>query len=91
MSTVLIVIIAIVALLVLALLVSAASRRRRTRQLGEAQVQAKHDDVSHHREQANEARVEAELAEERSKRAAAEADLNERKAREGEQALEGED
>ena len=80
MSTVLIVIIVVVVLVVIALLVSTANRRKQTHQIAEAQVEAKHDDVDHHREQARDARAEAELSEERAKRAAAEADLNERQA-----------
>jgi FtsZ-interacting cell division protein ZipA len=87
MSTVLIVIIVVVVLIVVAMLVSAANRRKHTHQIAEAQVEAKHDDVDHHREQARDARAEAELADERSKRAAAEADLNERQASEREQEL----
>jgi hypothetical protein len=67
------------------------TRRRRDREIGEAQVEAQHDDVAHHREQAQQARGEAELAQERAKRAAAEAELNERKASEREQTLESND
>jgi FtsZ-interacting cell division protein ZipA len=87
MSTALIVII-VVAVVVLGLLVWAASRRAHTKEIGEAQVEAQHDDLSHHRDQAREARGEAELAEERARRAAAEAELNERKASEREQEIE---
>jgi FtsZ-interacting cell division protein ZipA len=88
MSTVLIVVVVVI---VLGLLISAASRRKHTRQIAEAQVEAKHDDVSHHRDQARDARAEAEIAEERAKRAAVEADLNERKAGERERELESRD
>jgi FtsZ-interacting cell division protein ZipA len=87
MSTVLIVIIVIVVLVVVGLQISAANRRKRTQQIGEAQVEAKRDDVGHHRERAQQAHGEEELAQERAKRAAAEAELNERKAEEREQEL----
>lgn len=88
MSTVLIVIVAVAVVVVLGLLTFAASRRAQTREIGEAQVEAQHDDVSRHRDQAREARGEAELAQERAKRAAAEAELNEHKASEREQEIE---
>jgi FtsZ-interacting cell division protein ZipA len=91
MSTVLIVIIVVAVLVIVGLLVAAASRRKRAKQVGAAQVQAQHDDVSHHRDQAKDARTEAALADERAKRAVAEADLNERKATEREQELESSD
>ncbi len=91
MSTVLTVIIVVAVLIIVGLLVAAASRRKHAKQIGAAQVQAQHDDVSHHRDQAKDARAEAELAEERAKRAAAEADLNERKAAEREQELKSSD
>ena len=84
MSTVLIVVIVVVVLIVVALLVSAANRRKQTHQIAEAQVTAKHDDVDHHREQARDARAEGELAAERAKRAAAEADPSEHQPREDE-------
>lgn len=84
MSTALSVIVVIVVLIVAGLLLYAVSRRKRTRLIAEAQVQAKHDDLSHHRNKARDARAEAEIAE-RAKRAASEADLNERKAAEREQ------
>src|ERR1700709_2941821 len=80
MSTVRIVIIVVVVLIVVALLVSAASKRKRTEQLARTQVQAKQHDVDHHREQAHDARTEAQLAEERATRAGAAAELNEHKA-----------
>jgi len=54
-------------------------------------VQAKHDDVGHHREQAQEARAEADLAEERARRRTAEAELNERQAAERERELKSSD
>jgi len=79
MSPVLIVVIVVVVVLVVGLLIPAASRRKRNKRIAKAQVQAKHDDVSHHRNQARDAHAEAEIAEERAKRAAAEGDLNERK------------
>ena len=56
MSTALIVVIVIAVIVVIALVARASARRRQTRQLGEAQVAAKRDDVSHHREQARDAR-----------------------------------
>ena len=59
MSTVLIVVIVVVAIVVVAALVAAASRRKREQQLGRVQNQALHDDVSHHREQADSARGES--------------------------------
>jgi FtsZ-interacting cell division protein ZipA len=90
-STVLIVIIVVAVVAIVGMLAAAASRRKQAKQIGTAQVQAQHDDVSHHRDQAKHARAEAEVAEECAKRAGAEADLNERKAAEREQELESGD
>lgn len=87
MSTIVILVIVIAAIIIVGVLISAASRRKRERKLGEAQVDAKRDDVSHHRSQAEGARAEAELAKERADRAAAEAELNEHKAAEREREL----
>jgi len=70
-----------------ALLALAASRRRRQAQLGRVQGQALHEDVSRHRSHAEQARNEAALADERAKRTAAEAELEERRADEREREL----
>ena len=80
MSTLAIIAIVIGAAIVLAILVTAARRANRRRQLGQAQVEAKHDDVDHHRGRAAELRTEAAVAEERAKRARAEAELDESRA-----------
>lgn len=89
MPTVLIVIIVVIVPIVFGVLLFAASRRKRTQLIAEAQVQAKHHDLSRYRNQARDARAEAEIAEERAERAAAEADLNERRAGGRERELEG--
>lgn len=91
MSTIVILIIVIAAIVIVGALIAAASRRKRERELGAAQVDAKRDDVSHHRDQAEDARAESELAKERADRAAAEAELNEHKAAERERELESRD
>lgn len=56
MSTVVIVVIVVVVLAIVAVMVAAASKRKREKQLGQAQDRALHDDVDHHREQAESAR-----------------------------------
>jgi hypothetical protein len=91
MSTAVVVIIVVVAVVVIGALVAMSARHRSARQMAETQVEAQHDDVSHHRDQARDSRAEAELAKERSERAAAEAELNERRAAEREQELESRD
>ncbi len=91
MSTVLSVIVVIVVLIVAGLLLYAVSRRKRSQLIAETQVQAKRDDLSHHRNQAREARAEAEIAERAKRAAAAEADLNEHKAAQRERELKSSD
>jgi len=80
MSTLLIVVIVVVALIVIAMLVAASRKSARRRELGQAQAEARHDDVRHHRERADESRTEAAIAEERAKRSKVEAELNEERA-----------
>ena len=91
MSTAVVVIIIVVAVVAVGALVALSARRSGTKQMAETQVEAQHEDVSHHRDQARDARTEAEIAKERSERAAAEAELNEHKAAEREQELESRD
>ena len=80
MSTIAIIAIVIGALILLAIIVAAAKRSKDRRELGRVQTEAIGDDVSHHREQAQEQRTEAAVAEERAKRKAAEADAEEQRA-----------
>jgi hypothetical protein len=69
------------------MLIAAARKASHRRQLAEAQTEARHDDVRHHREHAEERRSEAAVAEERAKRAKVEAELDEERARSGEEEL----
>jgi FtsZ-interacting cell division protein ZipA len=80
MSTLAVIAIVVVALIVIALLISAARRSKRNRELGHAQTEAVHDDARHHREQADEKRTQAAIAEEKAKRARVEAELDEERA-----------
>jgi FtsZ-interacting cell division protein ZipA len=80
MSTLAVIAIVVVAVIVIALVISASRWSRQRRELGQAQSAAKHDDVQHHRERADESRTEAAVAEERAKRAKVEAELNEERA-----------
>jgi uncharacterized membrane protein YcjF (UPF0283 family) len=80
MSTLAVIAIVIAALIVLAVVISLARSARERRRLGQAQVEAQHDDVRHHRERADERRTEAAVAEEKAKRAEAEAELDEERA-----------
>jgi uncharacterized low-complexity protein len=89
MSTVVIIAIVVAALILAAIVVSIARRTKAKREIGHAQVEAQHDDVRHHRDQAEQKRSEAALSAERAKRAEAEAELNEKRAGEREQELEG--
>ncbi|HEY1354719.1 MAG TPA: hypothetical protein VGF09_00245 [Solirubrobacterales bacterium] len=87
MSTIAIIAIVIGALIVLAVVVSMARRAGQRRKLGQVQHEAQHDDARHHREQAQESRTEAAIAEERAERAKVEAELNEERASQREQEL----
>ena len=87
MSTAGVVIIIVAVIVILALLAFAASRRQSHKQLATAQGQALHEDVDRHRSHAEEPRLEAALADERAKRTAAEAELEERRAAEREREL----
>lgn len=69
------------------MLVSASREASHRRELGQAQTEARHDDVRHHRERADESRTEAAIAEERAKRAKVEAELDEERANRREQEL----
>jgi FtsZ-interacting cell division protein ZipA len=80
MSTLAIIAIVVGALVLLAILVSVSRRAARRRELGQAQAEAQHDDVRHHRGRAEESRTQAAIAEERAKRAEVEAELNEERA-----------
>jgi FtsZ-interacting cell division protein ZipA len=88
MSTVAIIAIVVGALILLAIVTSVVQRSRARQQIGEAQVEAQHDDVRHHRDQAEQRRSEAALSEERARRAEAEAELDEKRAAEREKELE---
>jgi FtsZ-interacting cell division protein ZipA len=77
MSTIAIIAIVIGALIVLALLISMARKAGRKRQYAQVQTDAKRDDAVHHREQAEERRTEAAVAEARARRAKVEAELDE--------------
>jgi FtsZ-interacting cell division protein ZipA len=90
MSTLAIIAIVVAVLIVLAILVSASRRAKTRRELGQAQREAQHDDVRHHREQASDSRTEAAVAEEQAKRAKAEAELDEERATRREAELENE-
>jgi FtsZ-interacting cell division protein ZipA len=81
MSTLAVIAIVVAALIVLAIVVSAARKKGREREFAQVQTEAKHDDVQHHRERADERRTEAAIAEEKAKRARVEADLDEERAR----------
>src|SRR5262245_43786875 len=71
-SAIAIIAIIVGALIIIGLLVSFLRREQADKRVGSAQVQAQHDDLDHHRERADERRAEAELAQERAKRASAE-------------------
>jgi flagellar biosynthesis/type III secretory pathway M-ring protein FliF/YscJ len=87
MSTVAVIAIVVGALIVLAIVVSMTRRARGRRQFAEAQGEAQHEDVQHHREKAEDRRTEAAIAEERAERAKVEAELNEERADQREQEL----
>jgi flagellar biosynthesis/type III secretory pathway M-ring protein FliF/YscJ len=87
MSTVAVVAIVIGALIVLAIVVGVARRARSRRQFAEAQGEAQHQDVRHHREKAEESRTEAAIAKERAERAKVEAELDEERASQREREL----
>jgi hypothetical protein len=87
MSTIAVIAIVVAALILLAIIVSMARSKAQRREIGQAQVAAKHDDAQHHHDRAGERRHEAELAEEQAKRARAEAELDERRAAGREQEL----
>ncbi len=88
MSTVAIIAIVVAVLILVVVAVSIARRTQARREIGDAQVEAQHDDVRHHRDQAEQKRGEAALSAERARRAEAEAELDERRAGEREQELE---
>jgi FtsZ-interacting cell division protein ZipA len=87
MSTIAIIAIVVGALILIAILVSMAKKTKQRRELGQLQTEAHEDDVVHHREQAQEQRTEAAVAEERAKRKATEAELHEQRAERREQEL----
>jgi FtsZ-interacting cell division protein ZipA len=87
MSTLAIIAIVVGVLIVLAIVFAAANRGKQRRELGEAQVEATHDDARHHKERADEKRTEAAVAEERARRAEVEAELDEERAARREQEL----
>lgn len=87
MSTVAAIAIVVGALIVLAIVISAARRARSRRKFAEAQGEAQHQDVRHHRERAEDNRTEAAIAEERAERAKVEAELNEERADQREREL----
>jgi hypothetical protein len=88
MSIVAIIAIVLAALILVGVLAAIARRGKERREMGQTQVKAQHDDVRHHRDEAQERRREAALADERARRARAEAELNERRAGEREHELE---
>ncbi len=90
MSTLAIVAIVVGVLIVLALVISATRKSQHRREFAEVQTEARHDDARHHREQAEESRTQAAIAEERAKRAQVEAELDEERANRREQELESE-
>ena len=65
MSTLAVIAIVIAALIVLAILITASRSAKRKREFGRVQTEATRDDARHHREQAEESRTEAAIAEER--------------------------
>jgi FtsZ-interacting cell division protein ZipA len=87
MSTGVVIAIVVAALILIALLVIAGRRSAQRKRLGRVQTQAKHDDVSHHRERADQSRTEAAIADEKAKRAKVEAELDEERARSRESEL----
>ena len=80
MSTLAIVAIVIGALILIAVLIAVARRGSSRREMAQVQTHAQQDDARHHREQAQERRTEAAVAEERAERAKVEAELNEERA-----------
>jgi FtsZ-interacting cell division protein ZipA len=80
MSTIAVIAIIVGALILIALLVSMSRKAAQRRQLGKVQQEAHREDVQHHRDQAEERRTEAAVAEERARRVAAEAEAHEERA-----------
>jgi FtsZ-interacting cell division protein ZipA len=80
MSTLAVILIIIAALVVLFLVFRMANRQREHKQQARLQMDAKRDDVVHHREQAADSRAEAQVAAERARRQATEAELHEERA-----------
>ena len=90
MSTLAVILIIIAALVVLFLVFRVANRQRGQREQARLQMDAKRDDVVHHKEKAVETRAEADVAAERARRQAAEAELHEERAGRREQEVEEE-
>jgi FtsZ-interacting cell division protein ZipA len=80
MSAIAVIAIIVGAAILLFLLVSVARRAKDRREQGQLQREAKRDDVEHHRDEAQQSRVEAAVADERAKRQATEAELHEERA-----------
>jgi FtsZ-interacting cell division protein ZipA len=87
MSTIAIIAIIIGALILIAILVSMARKAKQRREMAQLQTEAQERDVVHHRDQAQEQRTEAAVAEERAKRKEVEAELHEQRATRREQEL----
>jgi len=90
MSTLAVILIIIAAVVVLFLVFRMANKGRDRREQARLQMDAKRDDVVHHREVAADTRAEAEVTAERARRKAAEADLHEERASRREREVEEE-